>query len=311
MSNGKFCCTPSRDDVPPAAGLRLQPAEAPPTAPLIGLPGGEFRMGTDSLEGYAADGEGPSRLVRVGAFEIAATTVNNAEFREFVRATRYVTDAEQIGSSFVFWLQVDPELRQAARQVPRGLPWWLEVEAACWQRPEGPGSSILQRLDHPVVHVSWNDAQAYCEWAGLRLPTEAQWEYAARGGLDGKRYAWGDDIEPDGGDRCNIWHGRFPDQPAAPWRPGTLPARWFEPNGFGLYHAAGNVWEWCDDWFSPTYHQDTDRVDPHQTRITGRRSTRGGSFLCHVSYCNRYRVAGRNSNPPASSSSNCGFRVAR
>jgi sulfatase modifying factor 1 len=144
-----------------------------------------------------------------------------------------------------------------------------------------------------VVHVSWHDARAYCEWARVRLPTEAQWEYAARGGLEQRRYPWGDELEPQGRPRCNIWRGGFPNEPAPGWQPGTVPAGAFEPNGWGLHNVSGNVWEWCDDWFSP-----------------GRRSMRGGSFLCHDSYCNRYRVAARGSNTPASSASNCGFRVA-
>jgi formylglycine-generating enzyme required for sulfatase activity len=283
------------------------PASASP--PLVALEGGEFLMGTDSAEGFAEDGEGPARRVRVSPFSISATAVTNAQFREFVRATRHVTDAEAYGTSFVFLLQADPAVRRQVRQVPPGLPWWLPIEGACWQRPAGPGSSIDDRLDHPVVHVSWRDASAYCEWAGLRLPTEAQWEFAARGGLEGRRYPWGDDIAGDGDGRCNIWRGEFPLKPAAPWRPETTPVRSFEPNGFGLHEMAGNVWEWCADWFSPRYHLDTGAHDPVQAHVTGRRSMRGGSFLCHRSYCNRYRVAGRSSNAPSSASSNCGFRV--
>lgn len=267
-------------------------------------------MGTDSAEGFAEDGEGPSRLVQVAPLRIAATTVTNAQFRAFVRATQHVTDAEQVGSSFVFWLQVSAAQRARVRQLPRGLPWWLPVEGACWQRPQGPGSGILARLDHPVVHVSWRDANAYCAWAGLRLPTEAEWEYAARGGLEGQRYPWGDELHGDGGDMCNVWRGRFPDAPATGWQPGPVAAQQFAPNGFGLHQTSGNVWEWCADWFSPTYHLDTSAQNPRQVRLTGRRSMRGGSFLCHPSYCNRYRVAGRSSNTPDSTASNIGFRVA-
>ena len=287
----------------PVAGVR--------PSSLIESAGGEFRMGSDDSDGYPVDGEGPSRCVVLSPFAIAATAVSNAEFAAFVRATHYVTDAERAGASFVFHLQVDATARRAIRRVPRDLPWWLEVADACWQRPEGPGSTIRDRLDHPVVHISWHDAQAYCTWAGLSLPTEAQWEFAARGGLEGKRYPWGDTLTDEGAGTCNIWRGRFPDAPTAPWRPGTVPVDHFAPNALGLYNAAGNVWEWCADWFSPTYHHDTDRVDPRQSRVSGRRTMRGGSFLCHASYCNRYRVAARSSNPPNSSASNCGFRVAR
>jgi sulfatase modifying factor 1 len=267
-------------------------------------------MGTDSAEGFAADGEGPPRRVTVSSFRIAATTVTNRDFGAFVRATHYVTQAEQLGQSFVFYLQAPKALREAIREVPPGLPWWLALDDACWQRPEGPGSHIHDRMEHPVVHVSWHDAQAYCEWAGVRLPTEAEWECAARGGLSEQRYPWGDELEPDGKRHCNIWQGDFPHRPAAGWHPGTVPVWSFDSNRWGLYNMSGNVWEWCADWFSPDYHRDTSTVDPLQACTTGVRSTRGGSFLCHDSYCNRYRVAARGSNTPSSSASNCGFRVA-
>ena len=264
-------------------------------------------MGAPLLEGFPADGEGPPREVRVSAFRMAATTVSNAQFSEFVRATGFITQAEAGGSSFVFYLQVPRALRNSIRQHPGGLPWWLDVRDACWQRPEGPGSNVRDRPDHPVVHVSWDDAQAYCRWAGVALPTEAQWEYAARGGLHAKRYPWGD--LKSAAPPCNIWRGAFPHEPAAGWRPGTVSPKADPPNDFGLYAASGNVWEWCQDSFTPEYHRATSAIDPLHTEPTGRRSSRGGSFLCHDSYCNRYRVAARGSNTPKSSASNQGFRV--
>jgi sulfatase modifying factor 1 len=275
---------------------------------LLCLPGGEFVMGTDSGEGFPADGEGPARRVSLKPFRIAATTVTNAEFASFVRATGYITQAEAAGSSFVFYLQVAPQVRSSIRRVVSGLPWWVQVDDACWQRPEGPGSHILERGDHPVVHVSWFDAQAYCAWAGVRLPSEAEWEFAARGGLHERRYVWGDEMPPTA--PCNIWRGVFPHEPLSGWQPGTVAARSFAPNGYGLYNAAGNVWEWCQDWFSPDYHRATATRDPLQAEASGRRCARGGSFLCHDSYCNRYRVAARGSNTPDSAASNYGFRVA-
>ncbi len=269
-------------------------------------------MGNDGADAVAGDGEGPARTVSLGAYAIAPAAVTNREFAAFVRATRYMTEAEQFGSSFVFYLQVPPGARPAIRQVASGLPWWVPVADACWQRPEGPGSHIHDRPDHPVVHVSWHDAQAYCAWAGVRLPTEAEWECAARGGLPGRRFAWGDALlADDGAPRCNVWRGDFPAAPAEGWQPGPVVARAGEANGFGLFNVCGNVWEWCGDWYSPAYHRLTEAHDPRFVEPTGRRSMRGGSFLCHDSYCNRYRVAARHANTPESSASNIGFRVAR
>ena len=274
----------------------------------VEIPGGEFTMGTDLPDGFPADGEGPPRKVTLRPFRIAAITVTNEQFAQFVRATGYITQAEEAGSSFVFYLQVPPQARAAIRRVPSGLPWWLEVGDACWQRPEGPGSHLRGRMDHPVVHVSWNDAQAYCEWAGASLPTEAQWECAARGGLEQRRCPWAN-AEPTA-QRCNIWRGAVPNQPAEGWEPAPMPARSHAPNASGLYNMSGNGWEWCADAFHPHYHAITPATDPLQAEPTSRRSMRGGSFLCHDSYCNRYRVAARGSNTPESSASNIGFRVA-
>jgi formylglycine-generating enzyme required for sulfatase activity len=268
-------------------------------------------MGNDGPDAVPGDGEGPVRAVTLAAFEIGATTVTNAEFAAFVRATRYVTEAERCGSSFVFYLQLAAAERAAAQQVVAGLPWWVPVEHASWQRPEGPGSHVRERPDHPVVHVSWNDAQAYCAWAGMRLPSEAEWERAARGGLEGRRFAWGDGLfDADGVPRANVFRGRFPDAPAPGWLPGPIEAGAGEPNGFGLYNVCGNVWEWCADTFD-ALETIARTGDPANRISTSRRALRGGSFLCHDSYCNRYRVAARSSNTPDSTASNIGFRVAR
>ena len=268
-------------------------------------------MGSDASEGFPADGEGPSREVRIDPFRIAPVPVTNRAFGDFVRATRFLTDADRAGRSYVFYLQLPERRRAGARRIAAGLPWWLEVDGASWQRPEGPGSHVVDRADHPVVHLSWNDAIAYCRWAGVRLPTEAEWEYAARGGLDGCRYPWGDVLSPDGERLCQIWQGDFPNQPASGWQPGTVPVQAFPPNGYGLYSVSGNAWEWCADVFDPDYHRATPIDNPlGRGPDPEQRTMRGGSFLCHDSYCNRYRVAARSSARLATTSSNCGFRVA-
>jgi formylglycine-generating enzyme required for sulfatase activity len=312
------CCAPSnaRGEPRPAGegapGTRALATGVGATAPpaLLHLPGSAFTMGTDGPDAMPGDGEGPARRVAVSPFAIAATTVTNRAFGDFVRATRYVTDAERQGASFVFYLQLPVDARRSARSAVAGLPWWVSVEHACWQRPEGAGSHVHDRPDHPVVHVSWHDAQAYCAWSGTRLPTEAQWEYAARGGIDGTRFPWGDELFLDGEPRCNVWRGGFPNAPADGWTPGPIEARAGAANGFGLFNVCGNVWEWCADAFASDYHATTASTDPLGTAPTGRRTMRGGSFLCHDSYCNRYRLSARSANTPDSTASNIGFRVA-
>lgn len=278
---------------------------------MVELGGDFFRMGADDDEGFPADGEGPARDVYVSPFVIDRYTVTNAQFAAFVEATGYRTEAEQFGWSFVFHLFVPKAAhkRGHAKTVP-GLDWWLALKGAYWKHPEGKGSGIQGRLNHPVVHVSWNDCLAYCEWVGARLPTEAEWEYAARGGLTGKRYAWGDELTPEGVHRCNIWQGTFPHTNSRDdGYQGTAPVDSFQPNGYGLYNVAGNVWEWCADWWTSRPAQLTDR-DPVGPPSGEARVMRGGSYLCHHSYCNRYRVAARSSNTPDSSTGNLGFRIA-
>ena len=276
------------------------------------IPPGRFRMGSGGPEGFAEDGEGPARTVAMSGFEIAAHTVTNAQFAEFIRATGFVTEAERYNWSFVFQGSVPEVLKRRIPRAPAQTPWWLPVPHAYWAQPEGPGSTVLDRLDHPVVHVSWNDAQAYCRWARARLPSEAQWEYAARGGLDGRAFPWGDELTPAGEHRCNVWQGDFPIRNTGEdGHLGTAPVGAYAPNGFGLHNVAGNVWEWCSDYFSPRYHRETSEADPVFMEPTPAHSLRGGSFLCHRSYCNRYRVAARSSNTPDTSASNIGFRVVR
>ncbi len=266
-------------------------------------------MGSVSEEGFSADGEGPVREIDVTPFFIDETAVTNAQFGRFVRATRYVTEAERFGWSFVFHSFVSRKVTRAVDQAVAEAPWWWRVDGASWRRPNGPGSGIGRVMDHPVVHVSWNDALAYCTWTGKRLPTEAEWEIAARGGLESKTYAWGDELTPGGRHMCNIWQGRFSDvNTNDDGYTGTAPAKSFDPNGFGLYNVAGNVWEWQADWFSTTFHRDGPRVDPKGPPSGASRVIKGGSYLCHASYCNRYRVAARSSNTQDSSTGNMGFR---
>lgn len=277
---------------------------------MIRLPGGSFRMGSDSGEGFAEDGESPAHDVRLEPFFIDSGAVTNEQFAAFVDATGHVTDAETYGWSFVFHMLL-PRDFPPTRAIACA-PWWRQIEGACWRHPEGPRSSIDDRLDHPVIHVSWNDAVAFARWAGKRLPTEAEWEYASRGGLDQARYPWGDELTPGGEHRCNIWQGEFPTRNSCDdGYLGTAPVDSYEPNGYGLYNTSGNVWEWCADWFSPTYYRQRPRVDPRGPIQGSHRVIRGGSYLCHPSYCNRYRVAARSHNEPDSSTGNMGFRCAR
>ena len=230
---------------------------------MVRLSGGTFLMGTDSNEGFAEDGEGPVREVTVDPFYLDTCAVTNADFAKFVRATAYKTEAERFGWSFVFHLFVPPSTAEHISQTVVDTPWWFAVDGACWHRPEGPGTKINNRWHHPAIHISWNDAVAYCNWARKRLPTEAEWEFAARGGLKSTRYPWGDDLEPGGKHMCNIWQGTFPEQNTrADGYIGTAPVTSFPPNNYGIYNISGNVWEWCSDWFSPTFHLKSTAKNP-------------------------------------------------
>lgn len=266
-------------------------------------------MGDHWNEGYPRDGEVPVHEAMLEGFSMGATTVTNAQFGVFVQETGYQTTAERFGVTAVFYAAFQGRRSDIVNQAA-GVPWWLAVRGTDWRHPHGPASDLAEREDHPVVHVSWEDASAYCQWAGTRLPTEAEWEYAARGGLDGKRLAWGDDLTPGGQWHCNIWQGRFPqDNSAEDGYLTTAPVRTYQPNGHGLWQMAGNVWEWCQDWFDADYYSSAPLVDPRGPTAGTRRVLRGGSYLCHDSYCNRYRVAARSSNTPESTSGNIGFRV--
>jgi formylglycine-generating enzyme required for sulfatase activity len=276
---------------------------------MIKLDGGTFLMGTESPEGFPQDGEGPVREVTLDPFYIDAHPVTNAQFAEFVRATGYQSEAERFGWSFVFHTHVPAEL--VSDRVP-GTRWWCKVDGADWVHPFGPDSGIAEREFHPVVHVSWTDAAEYCRWAGKRLPTEAEWEYAGRGGLEQKSYPWGDELTPGGRHMCNIWQGEFPETDLAEdGYAGTCPVDAFPANGFGVLSAAGNAWEWTADWFDPEWHIVATRLNPVGPLEGTQRVMKGGSYLCHRSYCNRYRNGARTSNTPDSATTNITFRCVR
>lgn len=280
-------------------------------------------MGDGFGEGYPADGEGPTHRVRVPAFYLDETAVTNAQFATFVKATGYVTEAEELGLSAVFHLAVQADRRDIVGRAERA-PWWLVVNGADWRHPSGPLSGVADRPQHPVVQVSWHDATAYAAWAGKRLPTEAEWEYAARGGLEGARFPWGDGLMDRGRWRLNIFQGRFPQENTNEdgWAT-TAPVKSYRPNGHGLHQMAGNVWEWCADRFSPrTYAERLAALSPDEPADNPLapgsdaqggdvpRVMRGGSYLCHDSYCHRYRVAARSANTAESAAGNLGFRCA-
>jgi sulfatase modifying factor 1 len=307
------CCVPARSgsggaSERPHTGVRKEDASL---EGMIQLPGGSFLMGTDDGQGFPRDGEGPVRKITLDPYLISPYATTNAEFSTFVEQTGYQTDAERFGWSFVFYRFLTTKAKKKVMGSVDDAPWWRAVKGANWRRPEGPGSGIKTRMKHPVIHISHNDALAYCAWSGKRLPTEAEWEYAARGGLEQMRYPWGETLTPEGEHRCNIWQGEFPTRNTAKdGYAGTAPVDSFAPNGFGLYNVSGNVWEWCLDWFSATFHVGGIKKNPKGPPTGTSRVIRGGSYLCHKSYCNRYRVAARSSNTPDSSTGNSGFRCA-
>jgi sulfatase modifying factor 1 len=320
-----------------SSASRFGAEQAPPGMVLV--PGGEFIMGTDA--DYAWPDEHPAHPVRIDGFWMDQHEVTNAQFHAFVQATGYVTTAERA-----------PDVGEILKQSPPGTPappeavlvpgslvftptdhavslddyrqWWTWTPGANWRHPDGPASTIDGNDHHPVVHVSWDDAEAYARWVGKRLPTEAEWERAARGGLEGKAYVWGDQPPSDEKSFANIWQGEFPHKNTS--QDGfarTAPVKSFSPNGYGLYDMAGNVWEWCADWYrDDTYRERAGRgltVNPtgpkaSSTRgepYSSRRVQRGGSFLCNDRYCSRYRPAARHGGSTDTGMSHVGFRCAR
>ncbi|HXX92691.1 MAG TPA: formylglycine-generating enzyme family protein [Planctomycetota bacterium] len=301
------------------------PSPAPPPGapaaaagpPMVWIPGGWFRMGSEHP--MMTDAR-PLHRVRVDGFWMDATDVTNADFARFVEATHYVTVAEKpMGrlrpGSFAFVPGT-----ALPGEAPPGAPWFRFVEGADWRHPEGPGSSIGTRPDHPVVQISWDDAAEYARWAGKRLPTEAEWEFAARGGLEGQRYPWGDRLTPDGTWRANIWQGEFPKvNTLADGYLTTSPVRAFPPNGYGLYDMAGNVWQWCSDWYRADAYTPSpaenprgpdSSLDPDEPGVP-KRAQRGGSFLCADNFCARYELGSRGKGEGVSAANHIGFRCVR
>jgi formylglycine-generating enzyme required for sulfatase activity len=263
---------------------------------MVQIPAGPFSMGTNNALAYPADGEGPKRIVELDEFWIDETAVTNQSFAQFVDATGYITEAELTGWSFVPAFLLSEQDEQYLVGQSGDTPWWVGVTAANWRQPLGPSSSTTDIQSHPVTHISWSDANAFAQWNGKRLPTEAEWEKAARGGRENSLYAWGDDLIVDGQHMCNIWQGDFPTfNSAQDGHLGTAPVHSFEPNGYGLYNVCGNVWEWtADSWNS--------------TDLADNKVIKGGSFMCHDSYCNRYRLSARTSHPKNGFTAHIGFR---
>ena len=327
LSRGESAA-PSREASSDAAARAAAATNFPSAPRFLWIDGGDFVMGHNnrsiSPSTFDVDGEGPARRVRVGSFWLGETEVSNAHWAAFAAATGFVTDSERFGWSFVFERQLTSAANAAATQAVHDAPWWISVDGASWRHPDGPGSDALAdgRAEHPVVHVSWTDAAAFCSWAHPRgrLPTEAEWEYAARGGASAgegrRRYPWSGPLVPGGVHRCNVWQGTFPHKnSAADGHAASAPVFAYGPqNALGLYNMIGNVWEWVADYWT-TVHPRPDAgspplIDPRGERTTGERTKKGGSYMCHKSYCHRYRIQARSQNTEDTATGNLGFRCA-
>ncbi|MEM6614689.1 MAG: formylglycine-generating enzyme family protein [Cyanobacteria bacterium P01_C01_bin.72] len=304
----------------------------PPLKDMVWIPGGTFEMGSNNRK-YPE--ESPIHQVAVDGFWMDKYLVTNKQFRKFVKETGYVTFAEKPPTAEDY-PNADPELLVAGSAVfikpdrpvdPRSVCWWQYVPGANWRHPEGAGSSIKNREHHPVVHIVYEDALAYATWAGKQLPTEAQWEWAARGGLAGAEFAWGDEFMPQGKLMANVWQGRFPWESLKSQPPGVEAVGNYPANGYGLYDAIGNVWEWTSDWYherhpensakaccTPKNPQGGTEAESHNSKLPSpmqksRKVLKGGSFLCAPNYCARYRPAARHPEDIDTSTNHIGFRT--
>jgi sulfatase modifying factor 1 len=323
------------DAFQPTVELAGPPPSAAP-AGMVWIPGGEFSMGSKDPRGDLCGGNEPMddarpiHRVQLDGFWMDRTEVTNAEFARFVAATKYITVAERpLKASDYPGVPADQlapgsiVFTPPTSAVPlnNALRWWAWVPGASWRHPEGPASTITGRDNFPVVHIAYEDAAAYAAWAGKDLPTEAQWEFAARGGLSGQAYAWGNELNPNGKKMANIWEGHFPDKNSAEdGFVGIAPVASFPANAYGLHDVAGNVWEWCSDWYAPdTYSKikgvvrnptgptQAESFDPAEPGMA-KRVQRGGSFLCTDQYCTRYMVGTRGKGAPDTGSNHAGFR---
>ncbi len=328
------------DDFQPTVELAGPPPSAAP-AGMVWIPGGEFSMGSKDPRGDICGGNEPMddarpiHRVQVDGFWMDRTEVTNAEFARFVAATKYVTVAERpLKASDYPGVPADQLAPGSIVFTPPGtavplnnvLRWWAWVPGANWRHPEGPASNLDGRDNFPVVHIAYEDAEAYARWAGKDLPTEAQWEFAARGGLSGQSYAWGNELNPGGKWMANIFEGHFPNENTRlDGHAGAAPVGSFPANGYGLHDVAGNVWEWCKDWYRPdSYARDAaggvvknpagptqaESFDPAEPGMA-KRVQRGGSFLCTDQYCTRYMVGTRGKGAPDTGSNHAGFRCVR
>jgi formylglycine-generating enzyme len=333
-NDSTVCCAP-----PPAqpgvdsSSINIQPSDSASTKGMVLIPGGNFLMGSSDLEGRPD--EYPQHAVQVKGFWMDVTEVTNAQFEQFVKATGYITTAER-----------KPDWEEIKKQLPPGTPkphdsmlvagsvvftqpkhlgdsWWVWTKGASWKHPQGPASNIKGKENYPVVHISFEDANAYAKWAGKRLPTEAEWEFAARAGMNNQPFTWGNEPVEAGKVKTNIWQGSFPSNNlAADGFVRSAPVRSFAPNAYGLYDMAGNVWEWCSDWYNARYYAEiADKTsidpvgpstfnDPDEPTIP-KRVVRGGSFLCHASYCSSYRVSARMKSSPDTGLEHTGFRCVK